>query len=246
LALRYLLDIYQQQKRWEAAIAVAEKLLTHGDAVVSRIAHYYCELADIAYKQGQIEQAQIYTQQALKADAQCARASLLTGDMAMRTNQFAAAVAAYRKVKEQDADYLTEIIQPLIVCYRRLDDDAELENFLQISLKQYPRVSLILAQADLIQRHQGEEEAAEYITRQLQQRPSLRGLQRLIALHLHKAEGAAQENLLILQNLVNNLLRNKPVYRCVRCGFGSKVLHWFCPSCKNWNTIKPIQGLEGE
>ncbi len=42
------------------------------------------------------------------------------------------------------------------------------------------------------------------------------------------------------------MLENKPVYRCSECGFGAKSMHWQCPGCRNWNTVKPIHGLEGD
>jgi lipopolysaccharide biosynthesis regulator YciM len=46
--------------------------------------------------------------------------------------------------------------------------------------------------------------------------------------------------------MTDQLLENKPVYQCLGCGFYGKMLHWQCPSCKQWNTIKPIHGVEGE
>lgn len=246
IALRHLLDIYQQQKRWESTIAIAEKLLANGDEVQSRIAQYYCEQAQAAYKQSQMAQAETYLQQALKSDPHCARASLLQGKMAMQAGQFEMAIRAYQKVREQDVDFLTEAIDPLVTCYTHLNAEADLEDFLQSSLKVSPRISFVLARADQLQRCAGSDAVEHYIAEQLHKRPSLRGLQRLLSLHLQKAEGVARDNLLILQELISGLLKNKPIYRCVQCGFGGKVLHWLCPSCKNWSSIKPIQGLEGE
>jgi lipopolysaccharide biosynthesis regulator YciM len=42
------------------------------------------------------------------------------------------------------------------------------------------------------------------------------------------------------------ILANRPVYRCVSCGFSGRQLHWLCPSCKQWETVRPIQGVEAE
>src|SRR5690554_5813462 len=42
------------------------------------------------------------------------------------------------------------------------------------------------------------------------------------------------------------ILANRPVYRCVSCGFSGQQLHWLCPSCKQWETVRPIQGVEAE
>ena len=46
--------------------------------------------------------------------------------------------------------------------------------------------------------------------------------------------------------LTTKLLENEPVYRCRSCGFSGRSLHWQCPSCKQWNTVKPIHGVVGE
>jgi len=48
-----------------------------------------------------------------------------------------------------------------------------------------------------------------------------------------------------LKKVTGDILINKPVYQCTHCGFNGRTLHWQCPSCKHWNTVKPIQGVEG-
>ena len=49
----------------------------------------------------------------------------------------------------------------------------------------------------------------------------------------------------VLHRLVEQLVADKPLYRCGHCGFDGKTLHWQCPSCKQWSSVKPIQGIEG-
>ena len=246
IAFHHLLDIYQQQKQWDAAIAIANKIVANNETVKRYIAHYYCELAEEAQRQEQAEQARNYLKQALTTDPKCARASLLQGESELKAAKFKAAVEAFRQVEQQDPDFLPEIIVPLTQCYLQLGEEKELFHYLESCLQTSPQISLVLALADLIERSQGNGAAAEYITSQLRQRPSLRGLQRLIAIQLKTVENGAKENLLILQDLVAKLLKNKPIYRCISCGFSSKILHWFCPGCKNWSSGRPIQGVEGE
>ncbi|MBV8802870.1 MAG: lipopolysaccharide assembly protein LapB, partial [Gammaproteobacteria bacterium] len=65
-----------------------------------------------------------------------------------------------------------------------------------------------------------------------------------INLYLSNTEGRAKEDLLILQNLTTKLLAEKPNYQCVSCGFSGKTLHWHCPGCKQWNSVKPMHSLE--
>ena len=42
------------------------------------------------------------------------------------------------------------------------------------------------------------------------------------------------------------LIASKPIYQCHQCGYQGRILHWQCPSCRRWNTVKPIVGIEGE
>ena len=98
----------------------------------------------------------------------------------------------------------------------------------------------------MIQAAEGRRAAASFMGTQLKKRPSVRGLDYLIGLNLDESAGEARENLLILRDLTRKLLEGQPVYRCNHCGFGTRSLHWQCPSCKNWNSVKPIHGVAGE
>jgi lipopolysaccharide biosynthesis regulator YciM len=183
---------------------------------------------------------------ALSQDKDCVRASILQGDMAREAGDCKAAIRVYRRVEDQDIDFLPEVIQPLRDCYEQLGKNDELQRWLEAVLHQYSGVSPVLVLAELVVKTRGETEGIAFITEQLRRRPSLRGLSRLITMNLASAEGPAHDTLLILKGLMDRLLADKPVYRCHACGFTGKSLHWQCPGCKEWNTVKPIHGLEGE
>lgn len=104
----------------------------------------------------------------------------------------------------------------------------------------------MLALADLIRQQQGEAEATVFVVNHMRGHPSIRGMERLIDLKLQSSEGQAREDLLVLKDLTDKLLESKPVYCCSQCGYSGKTLSWQCPSCKQWNTTKPIHGIEGE
>jgi lipopolysaccharide biosynthesis regulator YciM len=55
-----------------------------------------------------------------------------------------------------------------------------------------------------------------------------------------------KESLNHLQSLLDKQIGQRPKYRCNSCGFSGRQLHWLCPSCKTWSSIKPIKGLDGE
>ncbi len=246
-ALQLLLDIYQQQKNWDKAIETAHRLtILNQNPMNNLVAHYHCELAMIAMRESRLNDARSELKLAIKEDAKCVRANFLLGDIERTSGQYKAALHYYQLIRLQDPEYFGEALNSIVFCYEQLNDESGLLSYLLETLTLYPRISVVLTLADRLLKSQGEDAATAFITAQLRQRPSLRGLQYLIDLQLRHAQATAKDNLLILQDLTTDLLRNKPVYRCKHCGFKGKTLMWLCPSCKNWTSMKPIHGTEGD
>jgi lipopolysaccharide biosynthesis regulator YciM len=246
-ALVNLVDIYQQEKDWDKAIQAQRRLeAVTGTSLEPVVAHYYCELAEQARNAGDDVKAMQMVKRALKGDPRCVRASLIEGHIAAAAGDHKSAVTAYLRVEDQDARYLTEVIGPLQESYRRLGKPEQMLEYLQRLVREHQGISAMLALADLVCQTQGEQSAAQFISRQLHERPSVRGLERLIELNLAGSSGVARDNLLTLKSLVGKLLEDKPVYQCEHCGFAGKSMYWQCPGCKHWSSLKPIQGVVGE
>jgi len=147
---------------------------------------------------------------------------------------------------ERDIELLPEVLEPMHRCHAGLGSMDDMIGYLHKAISRYAGISPILALAEILGKEMGDETAADFIAGELARRPSVRGLSRFIDLSLLRSEGAARENLMILKNITDQLLENKPVYKCRDCGFCGKALHWQCPGCKHWNTVKPIHGVEGE
>lgn len=246
-SLRYLLDIYQQEKAWQKAIDTARKLEARvGDPMHVNIAHYYCELALLERTLNNLDQAKKYLRKAITTNKNCVRANLIFGDIELARKQYKAAIKILKQVEEQDPDYLTEAINPLITCYENLSQQRELLQYLKHCLEQYPRISLMVALVEQLQKHGEYTIALEMITAYLKEHPSVRGLQYLIKLQIQTEGQESLDNLRILNDLTTCMLDNKPIYRCEKCGFEAKKLDWLCPRCRTWNMIKPIQGVEGD
>lgn len=247
LALQFLLDIYQQEKSWEQALSIARQLsaITH-DNKQTVIAHYYCELAEMALKDHDTKEAKNFVKQALANDKNSVRASLLLGKIAMAEENYKAAIKYYKDIKSQDSDYLSEAILPIAICYKKLNNQQELLQYLHETLDEYPRVAIVLLIAEHLLQQEGIDPAIEFLANHLQCHPSLRGILQLIEWHLTTAEGKLKDKLRMLQELICGLLEKKPIYQCGICGFSGKNVHWQCPGCKKWGVIKPIHGLEGD
>jgi lipopolysaccharide biosynthesis regulator YciM len=246
-ALPLLLDIYQQEKDWENAIAIADQMGFVGEQPArSVIAQFYCELAENARARGNVDAACDLLDRAEEYNPHCARARLIRGCIARHKGDCQQALAAFEQVAEQDIELLPEILDDMHACHVELGTVDRMIDYLHRAITRYAGISPVLALADIMRSENGSESAAAFIAGELGKRPSVRGLSRFIELSLARSEGAAHDNLLILKNMTDQLLENKPVYKCHDCGFCGKALHWQCPGCKHWNTVKPIHGVEGE
>jgi len=246
-SLHYLLTIYEQEKEWHKAMQTANKLqvLTRQPMHVT-VAHYYCELAAKELAEGSQEAALTNLKMALRTDKHCVRASLASAEIALQQHQYKTAIKHLKLVKTNDPDYISETIEPIRQCYHHLEQEQSLFDYLWECIEEHPRISVILALSDLIRQREGDRPAIDFVTEQIRHHPSLRGLNRLIHLYLGNTVGDTKDKLELLNNLVSQLLTRKPVYRCVQCGFAGNQLYWQCPGCRQWSTVRAIQGIEGD
>lgn len=247
VALNYLIDIYQQERDWEKAIETARRIeVKTGHKQNSRVAHYYCELADQAIRNGDKSRAQKLVKKALTTNKNSVRASLLEGKLEIQNGNDKAAIKSLRRIEQQDITYLSEAIPLLVECYQRQERMDELMDYLEQLMSQQQALSAVLVLSEQIQKKQGENEAVRFITESLKKHPSIKLLDKLIDLNITQTTEPVRDKLQILKEVTSKLLANIPVYQCHVCGFSSKQLYWQCPGCRTWESLKPIQGVEGD
>jgi lipopolysaccharide biosynthesis regulator YciM len=244
-ALFQLIDIYQQERDWEKAIATARKMdVKTNKTLSSMVAHYHCELAEQKLKSDDLDGAKTHIHKALSIDPGCVRASILEGNTARRVNDYPLAIHAYMQIEKQDPDYLPEVLPLLEQCHQQLGNIAEFKTYLQSLLQRQGGSCVALLLADLIYKQDGEIAAEAFLVNELEAHPSVRGIDKLIEFNIIPAKEAVQDKLTRLKAVTAQLLKNNPIYKCKSCGFSSRVLYWQCPGCRNWNTVKPLQGNE--
>jgi lipopolysaccharide biosynthesis regulator YciM len=84
-----------------------------------------------------------------------------------------------------------------------------------------------------------------YVAEHLGPRPSLAGLLRMIRLAENSPQATAPELLPILRTVAQRLVEGRHAYQCGKCGFAAKTLHWQCPGCRSWSSIKPVRDRDG-
>ncbi len=268
--LRGLLDIYQQEKDWARCLEIAQRLaLISNRPMDVELAQYHCELAEEALRVpasgatpsvasgGAIERAREHLSAAQAAHPQCVRAILLEGRLAIERGDAATALGLYRRVAEQGPAFISEVLPHLVAVLSAQGGDsliAELERLYRIR----PGSALALALAEAMEQAQGPEAAADRLARHLRDFADPIALERLLTLAPSGLEPGAPPassgplwvHLETVRRVVRRLAERHGAYQCDHCGFVARRLHWQCPSCKRWGTIRaaqpePMQGDAG-
>jgi len=246
-AARELIELYQQEREWEKAAQVAQTL-TRSDAdpaMFKTLAYITCELSDAALSKDDRWTSQKLAKEALDYDRSCVRATLLLMKMQIRQGNYRGAGNQSLKVFEQNPDFGPEAVDRLMKLEREHGDVGRLVKKLRKLYEQYPGTSLLLALVESVERSAGRPAAIDLLRQELELRPSVRGLLRLVEIAGYEKGMTTDEGRLV-SRIGHLILANRPVYRCVSCGFSGQQLHWLCPSCKQWETVRPIQGVEAE
>ena len=244
-ALQQLAVIYQKTKEWKKAINVAEKLAKIAPKEDNiELAQYYCEYVQ-ALPNGHKENPQQILQHALKVAPGCVRASMMLADLNIAQQDYQSAVRILENVLNQNPNYIGEVLPQLKECYRQLDQLDNFELFLIRVTQEIRNSSVELALADLIAEKDGRSAAQGKVYQQLNHNPSMFLFHRFIEYQIDDAEeGRGKDSLVLLHKLVGERIKQGFDYRCVNCGYQSHKLMWCCPSCRQWEKVKPIRGIE--
>ena len=248
-SLKITLEIYEREKEWSQGIEVAKLLAVGGatDQYERAISHYYCEIAEELLDRNELSEARESVREAIGHDVNNPRASLVRSRIDVEEGHYDQAIAVLTRILDQNPVYLPESLETLGEAYRLGQrPQKELREYLISCLDLTPSISIVLMLAKSIRDELGDDAVAKFIASHLKKNPTIRGLAQLIDLHIDNTDGVAKENLTILRSFADALVADKPAYRCNGCGFEGKRMRWHCPVCKDWATIEPIFGLEGE
>jgi len=244
-ALQQLLKIYECEREWHKAIDVAQRLKKNGGGrYATTLAHYYCELGETAIKHNDKVLAHRLIRQAFARDKHSVRASLLLGQMEFDAGNYKQAIKALQRISAQDISFVPISLPLLEQAFESSGSPHGFVAYLERCLDERPGTAVIVTLSRLLCQQAGESEAVSFLSAQLERHPTLRGLHELI--RLRRQFQVADDELVLIHHLTERLLELKPVFSCSGCGFSGKEMHWQCPRCHCWGSVKPIQGFEGE
>lgn len=245
-SLEQLIDIYQQQHDWQHAIAAAKKLEHLQNSSQSRlIAHYWCELAEEAKVEGNLEQALKYARQAARLGTASVRPRVLLVELLCQLADYRGAKQQCEYIAKYHPLYLNEVFEYLLLCYEELAQHDKLSHFLQQVLAEASSYPLLNKLADKFNRPELGQAVQGILLQQLEEQPSIYGMRAYVELqcseqNVHAHEGAWQK----LRDFIDKILASKPAFQCENCGLSSNALYWYCPSCKSWETVKPLSIID--
>ncbi len=236
-AKRNLLEIYQLEKDWEKAIAIAAELPDF--ASQKEVAEYYCELAAAEMIRSHPDAATEHLKSALERNRKCVRASLLQGDIAVQQERVAEAIACWQRIEHQDPTYLALVAKRLLEAFRKLERRDEGLLLLRGYLERYPSLDLLDVVFQLVLEGEGAEAAYALVRDELRRNPTLLGFDKLIEARSLISPPESRADLDLAKGIVQGYTRRLARYRCDNCGFKARQFYWRCPACGGWETYSP-------
>ena len=241
-----LLEIFQAEKDWPKAIAMARGIEPAAGESRSRdIAQFLCELAAGEATHSRPDAARAHLEEALEAHRKCVRANVLLGDLERAAGRAERAIEHWKRIEQQNPAYLALVAQRLLEAHR---DAGRLEEGLTLLsgyLERYPSLDLLDAVFQYTLEAKGAQAAYRLVRDELRRNPTLLGLDRLIEAQIAgDAHPERRRDLELVKNLVHSHTRKLARYRCENCGFKARQFHWRCPGCGGWETYPPRRSEE--
>lgn len=238
-AREVLLNIYQQDRDWQRAIATAQ-LLAHDEQTYQfEIAQFYCEMAQAALFQSDFLQAEQHVMSALAANKKCTRANMILGDIKQKQGAYQAAVDAYTAIEKQNHGYLSMIGERLYDAYDALGKPQEGLDILLGYARTFPQLDLINVIYEKSLLLKGETHANQTAAELVRTKPDLNGVYRLLGLQISHLNPELKSDADLMRGVVGRQLQKSIMYRCRQCHFKSQVFFWHCPACNKWETFTP-------
>src|SRR5687767_2907579 len=241
-ALDKLVNIYEREQEWQKAIDAHRKLEMLRGTKSSQVAHYYCELAELARAAGDRALAREHLRNTVRSETGALRGTLIRATLAREEQDYAQAIPLYEQAIAADRHFVSEVLPPLLECYRAANRLPEFDSYLEQLLTNDPSLHRELAYAAIIGDLSGSNVLVAAVERFVLEHPVLASLVNAAELRTVPAEQRAAAIQRIAGALRTIALANAR-YRCANCGYSTQRFIWHCPSCKLWETVRPIQSV---
>jgi len=242
-----LIAICERGNEWQRAIDAAEQSQKLSDANHgASIAQYHCELAKLALTHGEQAEADKELNAAVAADVCCVRAWVMRAEIARERGDYRSAVRDYEKAISLDEEIVPEVARPLMETLSATGDEGALRAYIAKLRTRSNSYTMISTASGVLERLEDPRSARHFFKEQLLRRPSLQGLQHWARMEMDNTSAANRKQISVIVTMLDRVMENRPSHACRKCNFRGRHLHWQCPGCHSWDSIRPILGVEGE
>jgi lipopolysaccharide biosynthesis regulator YciM len=227
-----LLSLYERSRDWRQAIEIATQLdQAGGGSFATRIAHYWCELAQEADARGQPDDARAALQRARDAAPTATRPLVLAGQRLAQTGDHAGALAAWYELSRRYPPAFSLIAGDYAASALASGQAEPARAVLTALFETLPSVDLLRALARL-----DDAGCASRALVYLQQHRTLSAAQAVLA---PPAVEIGADALPALRDAITRAVAPLQRYRCAACGFEAQRWFWQCPGCLSWDSFPP-------
>jgi lipopolysaccharide biosynthesis regulator YciM len=241
-SLEKLVYIYEREREWQKAIDAHRKLEMLSGTKSNQVAHYYCELADQARAAGDRELARTYLKATVRSESGQLRGALIRAALAQEEESYTEAIALYEQVVGKERYFITEVLPPLMQCYRSIDKLSYLDAKIDGWIAADPTLRRDFAYAAILGNVTGSAALARCVESFVLGNEVLAKLVNAEELEKMPDDARADAIRRISEGL-RKIAMSSARYRCSNCGYSTQRFIWHCPSCKLWETVRPIQSL---
>jgi lipopolysaccharide assembly protein B len=245
VALRKLVYIYEQERDWKKAIETRRQLEVLGGRKLPEVAHYYCELAEQARRDGDFAMAKEHLKHTIRSETGALRGTLIRAAIAEEERDYAQALALYSRIVDSDKRLISEVLPRTFACHKALGRQDEFEGYIESLLGKETTLVRELAYAAIVADIRESRALRAAVERFVMENDVLAFL-----VNRHELEGLGEteraEAIDRIAQGLRQLVLSSARYKCTNCGYSSQKLIWHCPSCKHWETLRPIQHFQLE
>jgi len=242
-----LLDLHERAREWRSAIEVARQLESSGTgSFASRIAHYWCELAQEADAAHQTEAADAAIVAAREVAPRDTRPLLVAGERAAARGDHAEALRLWNTLMSVQPASFNLVARRYAASARTAGKVGAALERLRSLYEKAPTIDLLETIAGL----EADAEARQgLLLSHLREHPTMAAAQALLASRsaaTPAADGSPPataalpaEEATALRQAVRRAAKPLHRYRCAACGFEAEHYFWQCPGCLGWDTYPP-------
>ena len=229
-----LLTLYERSRDWPRAVEAAHALAGRGaGSLATRIAHYRCEQAQQAQREGRSDLASDWVGQAIEAAPSAARPRVLAGTLALEAGQPQKALDHWDALRDVAPAAFALVAQAYARAARDAGAPVPARAALEAAYALKPDLDVLAALRSLAPDDGTAQEDAR-LWRHLGRHGGLDAVATALALPPSNWPGDAPGR---LAQAVQAAASGSHRYRCAACGFEARQYFWQCPGCQGWDTF---------